>query len=324
MPYQNEYSQKQRFKHSYFKYRPTNEQSPERGVNINRVRYNLPEDGHMEQEIRREPEKKSNMAPYKEERVGRRREHSPGQTTVSILPEDRESPVEKERKKSQYAEELRKQMAENSNKRTKEKASKINQDYKYLSESVRADPFGRMGAGAPLRDAEGHVIANRIKLIDEIAVTSFHKSFYQPPPSAKDPSFYSKPSNMKQAKAEDFEEIGMQFLEWSNIEKHRKEVEREEWKRTLDEQTYKLKRQKEEEKRKKLEDDLRMEEKIKKDLMQMNEEFERETGKKSYRHNAQTSVGKESEVNFVVREKRKRGDDYKSKASSKEFNHDRK
>lgn len=40
------------------------------------------------------------------------------------------------------------------------------EDFKYLEGVYINDPFGRMGSGAPLRDINGHIIAERGNVFD--------------------------------------------------------------------------------------------------------------------------------------------------------------
>lgn len=303
MPYQNDYSHKQRYKYSYFKYRDTDTSPPHQAPSVHRVHYKLPEEPTPveERDYKSSILKQSNLDDsfHASDFNKQRREISSSPTNISILPTEHESPNDRERKKKMFAEELRQQMLQNEQKKQKEKEAKLNQDYRYLSESIRSNPFGKMGAGAPIRDSEGHVIANRIKLFDELAVTSFHKSFYKHIEEEQKQAYVTPhPPKSKQSDRENIAEIGLQFLEWSNQEKKRKEMQMNEWKRTLDEQTYKLRHKKEEEKRNKLQEDLRLEEKIKKDLQELNDEYERETGRKSNKR-AGHSVGNENSVNYV-------------------------
>lgn len=316
---QNEYAHKQRFKHSYFQYKKDDHSTSSPGRHEDTTSH------------RKRPKQQHNLPAY-EERTGkhgilkphfssddhvepphRERTPSPTPTHVSILPGEHESPADKERKKQQLAAELRAQMAMNEQKKRREKESKKNSDYKYLYESIHDNPFGRMGAGAPLRDPEGHIIAHRLKMYDEAEATSFHKSFYRKP----EESHKTQEQDVGIRRKEEIQnlneaEIGLQFLEWSNQERRRKEQQRAEWKKTLDEQSNLIKRKKDEDKRSKLQEDLRLEEKIKKDLEELNEEYERETGRRANKY-ASFTAGKESSVNYVVQNKRKsrRNSEYK-------------
>lgn len=65
-------------------------------------------------------------------------------------------------------------------------------------------------------------------------------------------------------------------------------------------QTVKMKKM--EEKQKRLEEDLRLEEKIKIDLQKLNEEYELETGRKSNKYDG-VAVGEQSSVNYVQQKK---------------------
>ena len=325
MPHRNEYASKQRYKHSYFKYKDEGSNPPdERTTSNHRVKYRLPEEEHQENSDLKASILKHSYNDINENQnyfsQHHSREDSPAATVVSILPTEHESPADKERKKREFAEELRQQMASNQERKQKEKQSKLNLDYKYLSESIRANPFGRMGAGAPIRDNTGHVIANRMKMFDELSVTSFHKSFYKQKleedrKQQEHQQQYTQKSEIKEK--QNIGEIGLQFLEWSNQEKKRKEIQRQEWKRTLDNQTENIKHKKEEEKRKRLEEDLRLEEKIKKDLQELNDEFERETGRKTNKRSG-VSVGAESSVNYVVQNKRRSRKNSQYQTSSKD------
>jgi hypothetical protein len=105
-----------------------------------------------------------------------------------------------------------------------------------------------MGSGAPIRDVEGHVVAHRLKMSDDVAASSFHQSFYK---QKEDQSTNNDISSRRKSEIQnlDKEEIGIQFLEWNNQEQKRKEAKRNEWKQTLDEQSESLRKKKEEEKR---------------------------------------------------------------------------
>jgi hypothetical protein len=189
-----------------------------------------------------------------------KREHSPTPTNISILPGEHESPLDRERKKKKLAAELQAQINLKAQEKQREKQSRKNMDYKYLYDSITHDPFGRMGAGAPIRDQTGHIVAHRLKMFDEAAATSFHKSFYKHQEEVQHlPEQVDKKSIMQNLNEE---EIGLQFLSWSNQEKKRKEMQREEWKRSLDEQQMLIQQKKAQAKQKKLQDDLRLEEKI--------------------------------------------------------------
>ena len=126
----------------------------------------------------------------------------------------------------------------------KEREANKNQDYRNLYEFIHNNPFGRMGAGAPIRDSQGHVVANRMKMFDEAAATSFHKSFYN-----NEAEEYMHQVDINSQRKQSIQnlndnEIGIQFLEWSNKERKRRNNQMDEWKRNLDEQTYLSKKRK--------------------------------------------------------------------------------
>ena len=313
----NDYSHMQRYKHSYFKYRDG--ESPSSSIHHEdhyhqKHRENKPRHqqvdhhGDYQAEHQKNGGRKSNLkarfSPDEQfPKVRDTRAHSPAQTYASILPGEHESLMDKERKKRELAAELQAQIALKEGEKKRLKENKKNNDYKYLYESIHSNPFGRMGSGAPIRDVEGHVVAHRLKMSDDVAASSFHQSFYK---QKEDQSTNNDISSRRKSEIQnlDKEEIGIQFLEWNNQEQKRKEAKRNEWKQTLDEQSESLRKKKEEEKRKKLEDELQLEEKVKHDLQMINEEYERETGRKSQKH-ANFSVGKESSVNYLVQNKRK-------------------
>ncbi|CAI2359200.1 unnamed protein product [Moneuplotes crassus] len=308
--FKNDYAHKQRYKHSYFKYRDDNSSTSPARHQEDTFSYIKVEDA-------------TGRDKYRDDSLNKR-ESSPAGTIVSILPHEHESPIQKENKKRALAAELQAQIQLKNERKQKEKESKKNMDYKYLYEYMQSDPFGKMGAGAPLRDAQGHIVANRLKTMDEATSKSFHQSFYNQNSEGKHQKAEEINEKNKMQNLNE-EEIGLQFLSWNNQEKHRKEMLQEEWKHELDEQAERLKTRKDEEKRKKLVYDLKLEEKIKKDLRELSEEFERETGTKSNKHN-NFSVGKENSVNYLVTKRRKhnKGSEYhKSRMSSKDGSIDR-
>ena len=147
-------------------------------------------------------------------------------------------------KNKELAEELKAQMILKEQSKQKEREASKTQDYNNLYEFIHHNPFGRMGAGAPIRDSEGHVVANRMKMFDEAAATSFHKSFYHNE-EMKNPHQMDINSQRKQSIQNlNDSEIGLQFLEWSQQERKRKNNQMDEWKKNLDEQTYLAKRRK--------------------------------------------------------------------------------
>lgn len=162
------------------------------------------------------------------------------------------------KKKKELGNELLAQMQQLEAKKRKEKESKKNQDYKYLYDYIQSNPFGKMGAGAPLRDSEGHIVARRLKMMDEATTKSFHKSFYNHhSDEEKEEDVVSqrkeKIQNLNEA------EIGLQFLSWSNQERKKKEMQRQEWKQQLDEQANLRQQRKEAIKNQTLKDDLKLE-----------------------------------------------------------------
>lgn len=173
--------------------------------------------------------------------------------------------MKKTARNKELAEDLKAQMLAKEQLKQKEKDDVKNQDYKNMYEYIHHNPFGRMGAGAPIRDAHGQVVANRIKVFDEAAVNTFHKSLYKPEQEMQQAKIdFNEPQRRKQNIQNLNEvEIGLQFLEWGNQEKLRKEKQKEEWKNYLDEQSNFHKYKKEEEKRRKFEEDLMLEQKIK-------------------------------------------------------------
>jgi len=65
------------------------------------------------------------------------------------------------RMKSSYGEELKRQMEADKQKRRKSKEKDRDEDIDFLQESFNYQPFGRGGAGAPLRDQFGNMITSR-------------------------------------------------------------------------------------------------------------------------------------------------------------------
>lgn len=309
----NEYAHKQRYKHSYFKYKDDlSSTSPKKNEDSFSIRHEARSHAYLppyeDRNSQHNRVHKARFSPEEENRYNNsyKREHSPALTYKSILPQDHESPLDRERKKKKLGEELQAQIDYKNNLKLKEKESKKNQDYGYLYQYIQHNPFGRMGAGAPLRDPEGHIVAHRLKMSDEVAATSFHKSFYHKQEEAAAKAHEDGLNHRNKAKIQNLNEneIGLQFLEWSNQERRRKDIQREEWKQELDAQSRYREQQKENQKRNKLEDDLRLEEKVKRDLQEMNEEYEKETGRKANKY-ANFSVGKESSVNYTVQNKRR-------------------
>ena len=326
----NEYAHKQRYKHSYFKYRDDNSSSSPQRNQEDSFSYIKVEDKSYheipttEGKISRSGILKAHFSQENlREEDFNRRQHSPAQTNISILPHEHESPYDKEKKKKALAAELLAQIHQREAKKKKEKETRKNQDYKYLYDYIQSNPFGKMGSGAPLRDSAGHIVAHRLKMMDEATTKSFHKSFYH---QNSDDDEKDDTVSQRKLKIQNLNEaeIGLQFLSWSNQERKRKEMQRQEWKQQLDEQTNFRKQSKEETKNKTLIEDLKLEEKIKRDLQQMNEEYERETGRKANKYN-NTSVGKENSVNYIVpkRNRVKNSQYHKSRVSSKEDSFDR-
>lgn len=132
----------------------------------------------------------------------------------------------------------------------KEKEANKNQDYQNLYEFIHHNPFGRMGAGAPIRDPTGNVVANRMKMFDEAAATSFHKSFYNSQMEANMQQMDINTQRKQSIQNLDDSQIGLQFLEWSNQERKRRNRQMDEWKRNLDEQTSLAKKRKDDGKNK--------------------------------------------------------------------------
>lgn len=65
------------------------------------------------------------------------------------------------RMKNSYGEELKKQMIEDQRRRRKSKEKDQDDDVHFLHEAYNYQPFGRGGAGAPLRDQFGNMITSR-------------------------------------------------------------------------------------------------------------------------------------------------------------------
>ncbi|CAI2361752.1 unnamed protein product [Moneuplotes crassus] len=74
---------------------------------------------------------------------------------------DDASRVSMSRMKSSYGEELKRQMEADKQKRRKSKEKDRDEDIDFLQESFNYQPFGRGGAGAPLRDQFGNMITSR-------------------------------------------------------------------------------------------------------------------------------------------------------------------
>ena len=50
------------------------------------------------------------------------------------------------------------------------------EDVKYLQEALENDPFGKSGAGAPLRDSECHLLAERGNVFDRVPFYLYYDS----------------------------------------------------------------------------------------------------------------------------------------------------
>ncbi|CAI2361520.1 unnamed protein product [Moneuplotes crassus] len=74
---------------------------------------------------------------------------------------DDASRVSMSRMKSSYGEELKKQMEADKRKKRKSKERDLDEDVDFLQESFNYQPFGKGGAGAPLRDQFGNMITSR-------------------------------------------------------------------------------------------------------------------------------------------------------------------
>jgi hypothetical protein len=70
-------------------------------------------------------------------------------------------------KKKNLMENIQQQISYNKNSKIKELERKRAEDQKYLSEMNNNFPFGRNGAGAPLRDGLGNIITKRKGLISD-------------------------------------------------------------------------------------------------------------------------------------------------------------
>ena len=246
--YQNEYAQKQRYQHSYFKYgngNPIlqNNSSPyiEKKIDKEQPYYNKHDDSLSKIGSLRHHNSVDDRNILN---TSQRRDYSPTKSIISIIPDNLDAQREKEQKKKELAEELKSQMLLKEQQKMKDKETSKNNDYKYMQEFIYNNPFGKMGAGAPIRDSQGHVVANRMKLFDPEA-TSFQQSFYNNKEEYKHLQIDFGDHKKKSLQNLNDSDIGLQFIEWSNQERKRKDMKMDEWKRALDEQANLTKKKKE-------------------------------------------------------------------------------
>lgn len=83
---------------------------------------------------------------------------------------------EENSKKKNLMENIQQQIANNKNTKVKELERKRAEDQKYLSELNNNFPFGKNGAGAPLRDSIGNIITKRKTLISDNKNSNEEKS----------------------------------------------------------------------------------------------------------------------------------------------------
>lgn len=247
--YHNEYAQKQRYQHSYFKYGSSNP-----------ILQNNPTPSPYSDKLYMKENSVNNQYDDRFSKIGGqrhngsvddramqggslRRDYSPAKSIVSIIPDNRDAQIDKEQKQKALAEELKSQMLLKEQQKQKEKEAIKNQEYKNMQEFIYNNPFGRMGAGAPIRDSQGHIVANRMKLFDPEA-TSFQQSFYNNRQDINPSHFDMTDHKKKSIQNLNDSDIGLQFLEWSNQERRRKDMKMDEWKRALDEQSNLTKKKK--------------------------------------------------------------------------------
>lgn len=107
------------------------------------------------------------------------------------------------------------------------------EDRKILENMLKHDPFGKMGCGAPLRDARGHIMADRGNIFDREPINFYHQS---PKDDHKEDEFkniytfdFSPPNQklefdeMETHKYPDSDFDKNIFLEWSEKEKERRD-----------------------------------------------------------------------------------------------------
>ena len=88
----------------------------------------------------------------------RNRQRQGGQTGLQITQDPQRVTVS--RMKSSYGDELKKQMEEDQKRKRKSKERDQDEDHHFLEEAFNYQPFGRGGAGAPLRDQFGNMITS--------------------------------------------------------------------------------------------------------------------------------------------------------------------
>jgi centrosome and spindle pole-associated protein 1 len=74
--------------------------------------------------------------------------------------EGRDQRLKSVSKASGYAEELKRQMAEKKEREQQEKNRRLQEDIKLEQAAMEYNPFGKGGAGAPIRDAQGNIVTN--------------------------------------------------------------------------------------------------------------------------------------------------------------------
>lgn len=94
------------------------------------------------------------------------------------------SPLDRKREIEEYTQTLKSQISEKEKlKQQREEMSKSNakflekqEDERYLTQMLTYSPFGKMGAGAPLRDKTGHLLAERGHMVFQNLENSFDSS----------------------------------------------------------------------------------------------------------------------------------------------------
>lgn len=85
----------------------------------------------------------------------------PGNNDLSIKTASPDERLNRKLSNTQYLQELQEQMAEKSRLRAEDRSTRHREEQRRLQQAAEYNPWGRPGAGAPMRDIDGNIISSR-------------------------------------------------------------------------------------------------------------------------------------------------------------------
>ena len=180
-----------------------------------------------------------------------------------------------------YQATLQQQMRDNEERKRREKREAEERDRREEEEARNYNPFGRGGGGAPMRDSNGHIMANRTQALAHALSPAHHYSSTSAPAS--------QPSQQSAALGGFTQPVGRGRVGLRSDDANmaaRQQADKQQWQQTLAQQIEEKASKKRREEEQRRDEDRREEERLQKERVRMDEEWRVERGKEQLKQKA--------------------------------------